>query len=137
MASRRGESSELPIHRKDKHTMGEAELPTASAISLVSTPIEKKGKWRQTFSLKGKGKERADIYLDSPLSPTVQVLAPSSSHSQTLAVESPSPVDISDTDTIRPDNLRPHGSPKPESTRRPMSTLDSYVMVDAVSERLG
>ncbi|QRW10024.1 Tyrosine kinase catalytic domain protein [Ceratobasidium sp. AG-Ba] len=135
MASRRGESSELQLFaRRDRHLLDEGELSAGSGPSLTSTPIEKRGKWRQTFSLKGKGKERADIRPDSPLSPTTPFFPHNNLYVQTLAPESPSPTEISDTDTIRPDTFRSQESLQSDAIRRPVSVMDSYVVVDTKIE---
>ncbi|KAG8680514.1 hypothetical protein FRC08_016240 [Ceratobasidium sp. 394] len=127
--SRRGEGAEPHNFNQctDGRVMGEAELPTVPLPMLALEPTEKKIKWRQTFSLKGRGKEKADAHteLPSPLSPPVPPFSYTNSYPGS-PLAAPPLMPAKDSNTARkcePLDL--------ESVPRPMSTMGSYVIVDS------
>ncbi|KAG9093242.1 hypothetical protein FRC06_011593 [Ceratobasidium sp. 370] len=130
--SKRSEGSE-PHHFNqyaDERAVGEAEPPTAPLPALALEPTEKKIKWRQTFSLKGKGKEKADAHteLPSPLSPPVPPGSYTNPHpGSSLAAPPSTPVKGSGM-------VRRHEPPDPGPVPRPMSTMGSYVIIDSPTE---
>ncbi|KAG8720190.1 hypothetical protein FRC09_009987, partial [Ceratobasidium sp. 395] len=119
-----GSGSQYFSPSSEARAAGEAGPPT-EPVSVLE-PIEKKAKWRQTFLLKGKGKEKADAHIEqpSPISPPVPPFSHTNSYSERLIAPPSTPV--SGLATIRKQEMSDM-----RHVPRPTSAMDSYVVIDS------
>ncbi|KAG9122208.1 hypothetical protein FRC07_001515, partial [Ceratobasidium sp. 392] len=122
-----GSESHFLNQSNDTRVAGEAEPPTEPVPVTALEPIEKKIKWRQTFSLKGKGKEKADAHIElpSPISPLVPPFSHINPYPERLIVP-PSAMPVNSLGITRRHEMT-HAGHVP----RPTSAMDSYVVIDS------
>ncbi|KAG9120292.1 hypothetical protein FRC07_004275 [Ceratobasidium sp. 392] len=122
-----GSEAHYPNQPNDTRVGGEAEPPTEPVPVPALEPTEKKIKWRQTFSLKGKGKEKADAHIElpSPISPPALPFSHINPYPERLIVP-PSAMPVNSLGITRRHEMT-HAGHVP----RPTSAMDSYVVIDS------